>query len=45
LRATIEFVEAEKEVAPVNCDVADFLSGMTLDPNDPWSFVSTEVKK
>jgi hypothetical protein len=26
--------EAEKEVAAVNCDVPEFLSNMTLDPND-----------
>jgi hypothetical protein len=25
-------LQAEKEVAGINCDVADFLSGMTLDP-------------
>jgi hypothetical protein len=27
-------LEAEKDVAGINCDVADFLSGMTNDPND-----------
>jgi hypothetical protein len=27
-------LDAEKEVAGINCDVADFLSGMTLDPSD-----------
>jgi hypothetical protein len=27
-------IEAEKEVASINTDVPDFLSGMTLDPND-----------
>jgi hypothetical protein len=27
-------VEAEKEIASINADVPDFLSGMTLDPND-----------
>jgi hypothetical protein len=27
-------IEAEKEVSSVNCDIADFLSGMTFDPDD-----------
>jgi hypothetical protein len=27
-------IEAEDEVAGINCDVADFLSGMTLDPEE-----------
>jgi hypothetical protein len=27
-------IEAEKEVSSVNCDVTDFLSGMTFDPDD-----------
>jgi hypothetical protein len=27
-------IEAEKEVASITCDVPEFLSGMTLDPND-----------
>jgi hypothetical protein len=27
-------IEAEQEVAGINCDVADFLSGMSLDPAD-----------
>jgi hypothetical protein len=27
-------IEAEDEVAGINCDIADFLSGMTLDPEE-----------
>jgi hypothetical protein len=27
-------LNAEKEAAGINCDVADFLSGMSLDPSD-----------
>jgi hypothetical protein len=27
-------MEAEKKVASIDCDVPDFLAGMTLDPND-----------
>jgi hypothetical protein len=27
-------IEAEKEISGINCDVADFLSGMALDPED-----------
>jgi hypothetical protein len=27
-------IEAEKEIAAVNCDIPEFLSNMTLDPND-----------
>jgi hypothetical protein len=27
-------LEAKKEVAGINCDVADFLSGMSVDPDD-----------
>jgi hypothetical protein len=27
-------IEAENEIAGINCDVADFLSGMTLDPEE-----------
>jgi hypothetical protein len=29
-----EILEAEHEIAGINCDVADFVSGMTLDPQD-----------
>jgi hypothetical protein len=28
-------IEAEKEIAAINCEVPDFLSGMTLNPETP----------
>jgi hypothetical protein len=27
-------IEAEKEVAAINCEAAEFLAGMTLDPEE-----------
>jgi hypothetical protein len=41
-------IEAEKEVSGINCDVADFLSGMSLDPEEQLVICvngSEEMKK
>jgi hypothetical protein len=41
-------LEAEKDVAGINCDVADFLSGMSIDPNDQLAICvngSEEMKR
>jgi hypothetical protein len=36
-------IGAEKEVSSVNCDIADFLSDMTLDPEDELQLTSSSA--